>query len=61
MIKVTWDEKTCIHSANCVKNLPKVFKVVSNKFVIDEGGASEEAIRAAVAKCPSGALKVVQK
>jgi uncharacterized Fe-S cluster protein YjdI len=60
MVKVAWDDKVCIHSANCVKGLPEVFKVENGQFVIDEKGASEDAIKAAVAECPSGALKIVE-
>ena len=60
MIQVKWDETVCIHSANCVKKLPNVFKVENGQFVIDESGASEDAIRAVVAECPSGALKLDQ-
>jgi len=37
-----------------------VFKVEDGKFEIDEKGASEDAIKAVVADCPSGALKVVE-
>ena len=58
-MKVVWDEKVCIHSANCVKTLPKVFMVKDGNFVIDPSAASESEVRAAVAACPSGALKVV--
>jgi uncharacterized Fe-S cluster protein YjdI len=60
MIQVKWDDRVCIHSANCVKKLPKVFKVENGQFVIDEAGASEDAIRIVVAECPSGALKLGQ-
>jgi uncharacterized Fe-S cluster protein YjdI len=56
MIKVEWNDKVCIHSANCVKKLPEVFRVEGGKFVIDEKAASEGAVRAVVAECPSGAL-----
>ena len=55
-MKVTWDENVCTHSGNCVKTLPEVFKIEDGKFVIDESGAGEEAIRETVAACPSGAL-----
>ncbi len=57
-MKVTWDESTCIHAGKCVEGSPNVFKVVDGSFVIDESGASEEEIRATVAQCPSGALKI---
>ncbi len=60
IIQVKWEETVCIHSANCVKKLPNVFKVENGQFVIDESGASEDAVRAVVAECPSGALKMYQ-
>jgi uncharacterized Fe-S cluster protein YjdI len=55
---VTWDSKTCIHSGNCVKTLPRVFKVEDGKFVIDPAAADETRLRAVVAACPSHALKI---
>jgi uncharacterized Fe-S cluster protein YjdI len=57
-VQVTWDKDTCIHSAKCVKTLPAVFKVEGGKFVIDPSAASDAEVRAAVAACPSGALKL---
>lgn len=57
-MKVKWDEKTCIHAGVCVKQLPSVFKVVDEQFVIDESGASEDEIRETVQACPSGALSI---
>jgi uncharacterized Fe-S cluster protein YjdI len=57
-MKVTYDAQVCIHAGNCVKSLPAVFKVVDGKFVIDQQGASEAAIRQTVAARPSGALQV---
>ena len=47
-MKVNWDEDTCIHAGKCVEGLPSVFKVVDNKFVIDQSGADESAIRKVV-------------
>jgi len=57
-MKVSWDEKVCVHAGECVKNSPKVFKIVDDKFVIDQSAGTEEEIRATVAKCPSGALTI---
>jgi uncharacterized Fe-S cluster protein YjdI len=57
-LEVTYDRKVCIHSANCVKSLPQVFKVENGKFVIDPAAAPAEKVRATVAACPSGALKL---
>ena len=57
-MKVKWNDKICIHAGECVKNLPNVFKVVDDKFVIDESGASEDEVKRVVGLCPSGALKI---
>ena len=57
-MKAKWDDKICIHAGECVKNLPNVFKVVDEKFVIDESGASEDEVKRVVGLCPSGALKI---
>ena len=57
-MQVTYDQNTCIHAGKCVEGLPTVFKVEDGKFIIDQSGASEEAIRETVSKCPSGALTI---
>jgi uncharacterized Fe-S cluster protein YjdI len=57
-VQVTWDKEVCIHSGNCVKTLPQVFRVEGGKFVIDPQAAEESKLRATVAACPSGALKI---
>ena len=57
-VQVAWDQKVCIHSGNCVKTLPQVFKVENGKFVIDPSAADDDKVRAAVAACPSGALQI---
>jgi len=57
-LEVTWDSKVCIHSGNCVKTLPQVFKVENGKFVIDPAAADDASLRAAVGACPSKALKI---
>mgnify|MGYP002638778516 CR=1 FL=1 len=58
-MKVTFDGSICAHAGECVKGSPEVFSVVDNHLVIDTSQSTEEAIRATVAKCPSGALKCV--
>ena len=55
-MNVKWNEKTCIHAGECVKNLPNVFKVVNDKFTIDENAAEDNEIKKVVEQCPSGAL-----
>ena len=58
-MNITYDEKVCIHSGKCVKNLPSVFQVKDSKFVITQDGSSEEEIRKTVSECPSKALNIV--
>lgn len=57
-MKVVWDNDTCTHSGECVKNLPSVFTVRDGKFVIIQDGAPEEQIQDTVNGCPSGALRI---
>lgn len=57
-MKITWNDKICIQAGVCVKSLPSVFQVKDGKFVINEKGANEDAIRDIVSRCPSGALKI---
>jgi uncharacterized Fe-S cluster protein YjdI len=54
-ITVVWQPEICIHSANCVKNLPAVFKPKEKPWIRVENASSRE-IMNAIDKCPSGAL-----
>jgi CDGSH-type Zn-finger protein/uncharacterized Fe-S cluster protein YjdI len=54
---VTYDAKRCIHAAECVHGLPAVFDPNAKPW-INPDGADAAALAAAVARCPSGALKV---
>lgn len=56
-VTVVWQSAKCIHSGNCVKNLPKVFKPKEQPWVQVEHASSAEIVDA-VAKCPSGALSI---
>ena len=56
-ITVVWQSSRCSHSANCVKNLSKVFKPKEQPWVQMENATSQE-IKDTVAKCPSGALSI---
>lgn len=54
-IAVQWYAERCIHSANCIRSLPRVFDPRERPWIrIDEAGAG--AIAAAVMSCPTGAL-----
>ncbi|MEH6471919.1 MAG: (4Fe-4S)-binding protein [Halopseudomonas sp.] len=60
-MKITFDGSICKHAGECVKGSPEVFKVVDNNLIIDTSKASDDSIRATVAKCPSAALKCVDE
>ena len=54
-LTIVWQPKLCIHSAECVKGLPEVFKP-SEKPWIKIDAASTEKLASQVSQCPSGAL-----
>jgi len=55
-IVVEWEARLCYHSHNCVRALPQVFDPEARPWVQPEH-ASADAVEAAVARCPSGALR----
>ncbi|NIT56272.1 MAG: hypothetical protein GWN00_08570 [Aliifodinibius sp.] len=55
-ITVEFDSKRCIHSAECVKNLPSVFNPNSKPWITPEE-ASAEKVKEVVHHCPTGALQ----
>jgi uncharacterized Fe-S cluster protein YjdI len=55
-IVVEWEPRLCYHSQNCVRSLPLVFDD-SRRPWIKVDAASADEVEAAVAKCPSGALR----
>jgi len=55
-VRVTFDPRVCIHSGICLRTLPEVFDISRRRW-IDPKRASADAVMAAVAKCPSGALQ----
>ncbi len=59
-VDVAFDLDTCIHAGECVRGLPRVFDTDRKPWILpDEAGADE--LRDVVARCPSGALEVVEK
>ena len=55
-VRVTFDPNVCMHSGVCLRTLPAVFDVQRKRWVQPEH-ASADAVMAAVARCPSGALQ----
>lgn len=58
-ITVVWQSGKCIHSTNCVTNLPQVFNTKVRPWIKVENASTEEII-ATVNKCPSGALSIIR-
>ncbi|HEY6963515.1 MAG TPA: (4Fe-4S)-binding protein [Gaiellaceae bacterium] len=56
-VVVEWRPDLCYHSRNCVRALPLVFDPDRRPW-IDAAAASADEVRAAVAGCPSGALRI---
>jgi uncharacterized Fe-S cluster protein YjdI/CDGSH-type Zn-finger protein len=58
-IRVQWYASRCIHTANCIKALPRVFNARRRPW-IDVDAADADAIAEAVLQCPTGALHYVR-
>jgi len=58
-ITVEWRAERCIHSANCIRALPRVFDPRRRPWV-DVDAADADAIERAVLRCPTGALAFVR-
>ncbi len=54
-VTVVWEAKKCIHSAICVKGLPKVFNPEARPWIKLDTAKTEDLVNT-VKKCPSGAL-----
>jgi CDGSH-type Zn-finger protein/uncharacterized Fe-S cluster protein YjdI len=55
-VEVTFNPKRCIHSAECVRRMPEVFRPTERPWVVLEGAGPEE-VQAVVERCPTGALQ----
>jgi uncharacterized Fe-S cluster protein YjdI len=55
-IVVEWQPRLCFHSHHCIQALPQVFDPEARPWVRLELASTDE-VEAAVAQCPSGALR----
>ena len=58
-ITVVWQSGKCIHSANCVNNLPQVFNTKESPWIQVDKATTNESVQT-VKKCPSGALSIIK-
>ena len=54
-VTIVWQLGKCIHSGNCVRNNPTVFKPKEKPWITPENATTQEIINT-INKCPSGAL-----
>lgn len=54
-VTIVWQSGKCVHSGNCVRNNPDVFKPKEQPWITPENSTTEKIIET-VNKCPSGAL-----
>jgi CDGSH-type Zn-finger protein/uncharacterized Fe-S cluster protein YjdI len=59
LIEVSYDVQRCIHVAECLRGLPRVFDRARRPWILPSA-ASNDAIAEVVARCPSGALHFVR-
>jgi len=58
-IRVSYDAKRCLHEAECVRGLPRVFNPRRRPW-IEAGAAAADEVAAVVKRCPTGALTYVR-
>ena len=58
-IRVQWYAGRCIHSAACIRALPRAFDPRRRPWIVLDG-ADADAVAAAVLRCPTGALHFVR-
>ena len=58
-ITLVWTPHLCMHSGNCIKGLPQVFRKGQSPW-IDLSQSDTDSIVAQVEKCPSGALDYIE-
>lgn len=54
-VTIVWKPSLCIHSTNCWRGLPQVFRPKEKPWIQPEKGSSQQVL-SQVANCPSGAL-----
>jgi uncharacterized Fe-S cluster protein YjdI len=61
-LTIVWKPKTCIHAAECVKRLPRVYNPKAKPWIKIENATTDE-LKTQIEACPSGALsyKMINK
>lgn len=59
-VDVTWDERLCIHAAECIRRAPAAFDTGRRPWILPDE-ESADTVMQAVHACPSGALAATRK
>jgi uncharacterized Fe-S cluster protein YjdI len=59
-LTIVWQPSKCIHAAECVKALPKVYNPNEKPWLKIENATTDE-LKSQIASCPSGALSYFMK
>ena len=63
VVDVSFDLEVCRHAAECVRGMPTVFDPAKRPWIDPAQAATEaaaETLRDVIARCPTGALRVVE-
>lgn len=63
ILDVSFDGELCQHAAECVRGMPSVFDTSARPWINPghaDTTAAAETLREVVARCPSGALEIVE-
>lgn len=56
-LKITWDQKKCIHAKECIHGSPSVFDITQKPWINPDNTSSLDELRRTIQACPSGALQ----
>lgn len=59
-LSIVWEPGKCIHAAECVKRLPRVYRPNDRPWIIAENASIDE-LKDQIDHCPSGALSYYLK
>ena len=63
LVDVSFDGAVCQHAAECVRGMPTVFDTAARPWINPGTATTRQAadqLREVVARCPSGALEIVE-
>jgi uncharacterized Fe-S cluster protein YjdI len=63
VVDVSFDGEVCQHAAECVRGMPEVFDTSTRPWIDPTHANNDDLgnhLRQVVARCPSGALKIVE-